>query len=335
MPHPRTGSDRRARVHPRRRRRRPATGDPLALRSFGLRTSGSWGTSRFRNFRNRRNRIGPPIVQEDEEGGGGKGSTVHSGAPVAGTTAATGLAGGGARRASWPQGAPCRGAEPVRAAEPPDHGACLQVPRTRRSASGACRRAPIGVLIIIGNHLAAYCRCPTPSDPGSSPRPPQLPASPTYPKLAKEASHAPHQTPRGHRSTAVPGLSPAFDHRPWASTGFWTRDLTGDPTLGGSARVLLRTVPIPSAVMDVIELDQPRLVRWASRGGVPDEWRDTHPRLRAGNARETRPRCSSPMPAGPNRRRSCTTAAPSGADFLLGAQEVARAVARVWRIRTT
>ena len=51
VPHPRTGSDRRARVHPGRRRRRPATGDP---RPSGALDGGPQGvgTSRFRNFRN-------------------------------------------------------------------------------------------------------------------------------------------------------------------------------------------------------------------------------------------------------------------------------------------
>ena len=56
-------------------------------------------------------------------------------------------------------------------------------------------------------------------------------------------------------------------------TGFWTRDLTGDPTLGGSLEFYFGS-PDPSAVMDVIELDQPRLVRWRCVAG-PDEWRDT------------------------------------------------------------
>ena len=43
-------------------------------------------------------------------------------------------------------------------------------------------------------------------------------------------------------------------------------------------------VPIPSAVMDVIELDQPRSVQWRCVAG-PDEWRDAAPLFRAGDVR--------------------------------------------------
>jgi len=55
--------------------------------------------------------------------------------------------------------------------------------------------------------------------------------------------------------------------------GFWTRDVKGDPGIGGSLEFYFGS-PDPSAVMDVIELDPPRHVTWRCVAG-PDEWKDT------------------------------------------------------------
>ncbi|HMD45880.1 MAG TPA: SRPBCC domain-containing protein [Acidimicrobiales bacterium] len=53
-------------------------------------------------------------------------------------------------------------------------------------------------------------------------------------------------------------------------SGWWTRDVRGDASLGGTLRFYFGRTE-PGCVMDVVELEPNRLVTWRCVGG-PDEW---------------------------------------------------------------
>jgi uncharacterized protein YndB with AHSA1/START domain len=57
-------------------------------------------------------------------------------------------------------------------------------------------------------------------------------------------------------------------------SGWWTRDVDGDPSLGGTLRFFFGR-PEPSAVMNVVDLVPNQHVRWQCVQG-PDEWVGTH-----------------------------------------------------------
>jgi uncharacterized protein YndB with AHSA1/START domain len=56
-------------------------------------------------------------------------------------------------------------------------------------------------------------------------------------------------------------------------TGWWTRDMDGDPRPGGTLQFFFGN-PDPSVTMEVVDLLPTRLVHWRYVKG-PDEWIDT------------------------------------------------------------
>ena len=91
---------------------------------------------------------------------------------------------------------------------------------------------------------------------------------------------------------------------------WWTREVTGDASVGGTLSFYFAG-PQPALAAQVAAATSGERVAWQVVQG-PEDWVGTTIEFALTDT-GTRPCCCSPIPAGATQARSCLTAAPSGA----------------------